>query len=331
LVNAQVCGPGTVVINEIDPDQGGVDMMEFVELYSSTPNCLLDGLVLVLYNGSDNASYNAIDLDGAMTDANGLYLISLPSNGLQNGADAVALITGDATDYPNDTPIPAMGLIEDAIVYGTNDNDNLVLIAGFGGPQYDDSGTTSIGRNPDGSATIVEDLVPSPMTLNAPPLAVPGITIDKRASDGTDSQTITATGTATFEIIVTNSGTVDLVNVAVTDPLSPDCNNTIGGLVVGASLTYGCTLTGVVNDFDNIAIVTGETAGGLGVMASDTSSVVVMIDTDCSITMETLSTDPREICSGETFDITASGLEEMDMTTNMEADFGINFVNFQPI
>ena len=38
--------------------------------------------------------------------------------------------------------------------------------------------------------------------------------------------------------------------------------------------------------------------------------------------------DPADICQGETFDITASALLAMDVTTNMEADFGINFVSF---
>jgi len=106
-----------VCINEIDPDQTGTDMAEFVEI-SGPPNTSLDGLVIVLFNGSDDASYNAFDLDGQTLDANGFYVLNLPSNGLQNGADAVAIYVGDDTDFPNDTPVTTTNLIS-AIVYGT--------------------------------------------------------------------------------------------------------------------------------------------------------------------------------------------------------------------
>ena len=55
----------SVVINEVDADQTGTDSAEFVELFDGgAGNTALDGLVLVLYNGSDDASYLAFDLDG---------------------------------------------------------------------------------------------------------------------------------------------------------------------------------------------------------------------------------------------------------------------------
>ncbi len=41
---------------------------------------------------------------------------------LQNGADAVGLYIGDDTDYPNDTPVSDVNLI-DALVYDTNDGE----------------------------------------------------------------------------------------------------------------------------------------------------------------------------------------------------------------
>ena len=54
-----------VVINEVDADQVSTDSAEFVELYDGgVGNTDLTGLVLVLYNGSDDASYLSFDLDG---------------------------------------------------------------------------------------------------------------------------------------------------------------------------------------------------------------------------------------------------------------------------
>jgi len=129
-----------VIINEVDADQDGTDAAEFVELYDGgVGNTSLDGLVIVLFNGSDDASYMSYDLDGYSTDVNGYFVIGsslVPNvdydlgpltNIIQNGADAVALYTGDAVDFPNDTPVTTTYLI-DAIVYDTNDSDDPGLL-----------------------------------------------------------------------------------------------------------------------------------------------------------------------------------------------------------
>ena len=129
----------------------GQDTLEFVELYDGgAGNTPLDGLVVVFYNGSDDASYDdGIDLDGYTTDADGYFLLGnpessptpaivFPGNGLQNGADAVALHQGDAVDFPNDTPVTTTNLI-DAIVYDTNDSDDagLLVLLNAGQPQVE--------------------------------------------------------------------------------------------------------------------------------------------------------------------------------------------------
>nr|MBC8426272.1 hypothetical protein [bacterium] len=112
-----------VLINEVDADQVSTDSAEFVELYGSAFESL-DGLVLVLYNGSDNASYLAFDLDGYSCNADGFFVlcgdaanvancdldVSPETNLIQNVADAVALYTGNDTDFPNDTPVTATNL-----------------------------------------------------------------------------------------------------------------------------------------------------------------------------------------------------------------------------
>ncbi len=142
-----------VMINEVDSDTPDTDVLEFVELYDGgVGNTALDGYVLVFYNGSNDLSYAAYDLDGYSTDANGYFLLGnagvvptpsiiFPSNGLQNGADAVALYQDDATSFPNETPITLTNLI-DAIAYDTNDADDAGIMAllNAGQPQVNEGG-----------------------------------------------------------------------------------------------------------------------------------------------------------------------------------------------
>ncbi|UAM98232.1 T9SS type A sorting domain-containing protein [Polaribacter litorisediminis] len=156
-----------IVINEVDADQTGTDTEEFIELLW-TPNTSLDGYVVVLFNGSDDQSYAAYDLDGRTTDANGLFVLATTAiasgtdidmgadNKVQNGADAVAVYQGDEADFPVDTPISTTNLI-DVLVYGTSDNDDSGLLDGFGVTiQYDENingnkDTESIQRKSDGT------------------------------------------------------------------------------------------------------------------------------------------------------------------------------------
>jgi len=152
-----------MIVNEVDADQSGTDSAEFVELYDGgAGNTLLDGLVVVLFNGSDDASYLAFDLDGETTDANGFFVlcgnpgnvpncdldVGASSNLIQNGADAVALFQGDAGSFPNDTPITTDFLI-DALVYDTNDGNDAVLLTllNSGQPQVNEGGEGSSGAH----------------------------------------------------------------------------------------------------------------------------------------------------------------------------------------
>jgi predicted extracellular nuclease len=144
-----------IIINEIDSDTPGTDVAEFVELYDGgVGNTSLTGLVVVFFNGSNDLSYAAFDLDGFTTDANGYFTLgntAVPgrdlvfANGiLQNGADAVALYQGNASNFPTNTPVTTSSLI-DAIVYDTNDADDagLLVLLNAGQPQVDEDSTSN--------------------------------------------------------------------------------------------------------------------------------------------------------------------------------------------
>ncbi|MCG8880861.1 T9SS type B sorting domain-containing protein [Tenacibaculum finnmarkense] len=131
--------PITIMINEIDVDQKGTDTNEFIELYDGgAGNTSLDNHTIVLFNGGKDKSYKTIDLTGYKTTSDGYFvignstvanvnLVEFAKNGIQNGADAIALYHADASEFHNGTPITTTDLI-DAIVYDTNDNDDAGLL-----------------------------------------------------------------------------------------------------------------------------------------------------------------------------------------------------------
>lgn len=135
-------GQAKLVINELDCDTPGLDDKEFVELKSNEPNFPMDGYVLVFFNGSQNAgntSYLALDLDGYKTDVNGIFLIGsigvspfpqyiIEENLIQNGADAVAIYQGDASDFLEGIVAYVDNTLIDVLMYGTNDADATGLI-----------------------------------------------------------------------------------------------------------------------------------------------------------------------------------------------------------
>ena len=138
-----------IVINEIDPDTNSTDVKEFIELKSNVPNFALDGYVVVFYNAgssspySGTSSYYAIDLDGLVTDGNGIILLGnpqvtpsasfiIPQNTIQNGPDLVAVYLGNASDFPINSTAIATNLI-DALAYsnsGTTSPSSLMSILG---------------------------------------------------------------------------------------------------------------------------------------------------------------------------------------------------------
>ena len=174
-----------ISINEVDVDQDGTDVTEFVEILSDSPNFSLEGYVVVFYNGSDDESYKTVDLTGYVTDPDGFFIIGssgIPgvdisignSNSIQNGPDAIAIYQDDASNFPNGTHVTNTNLI-DAIVYGTNDDDDIELLTGLDQTvQYDEdlngsSETESIQNDGGGSFCV------SPPTLRAANTCILGI------------------------------------------------------------------------------------------------------------------------------------------------------------
>ncbi len=169
-----------IVINELDCDTPSTDTVEFLELKSDTPNFSLDGYVVVFFNGSSSgadSSYLAFDLDGYITDINGLLLIGsssvsplpqyvIPESLIQNGADAVGVYLGSDTDFPDGTLATMTNLI-DALAYDTADSDDTVLMGLLGLTEQISEGsgnnTNSIQRLNGGG---YEVKAPTPRALN---------------------------------------------------------------------------------------------------------------------------------------------------------------------
>ena len=152
-----------VMVNEVDADTTGTDTAEFIELFDGGKGSVpLTGLAVVLYNGSNDQSYAAFDLDTYSTDATGYFVIcgnaanvancdldvSPDADLIQNGQDAVALYRADATAFPNGTAVSTTNL-QDALVYDTNDADDagLLVLLNAGQPQVNESGTGASDTN----------------------------------------------------------------------------------------------------------------------------------------------------------------------------------------
>ena len=242
-----VAAPATpsVLINEINVDSPGTDTTEFIELYDGgVGNTSLDGLTIVLFNGNGDVAYDAFDLNGFSTDANGYFVlgnsaiataqITFDDNLLQNGADAVALYSGNATDFPNGTAVTTANLL-DAIVYGTNDPDDtgLLTLLNAGQSQADEDAngqkdSESLQRFPNGNGgprntdSFIAG-VPSPGLANAAIIEFASATFSS-AEDGGTSAVVTLTrsngsGQSTVVVSVTggsaiggSAGTEDYTN-----------------------------------------------------------------------------------------------------------------------
>ncbi|MEZ5082912.1 MAG: hypothetical protein R2750_05625 [Bacteroidales bacterium] len=279
-----------VMINEVDADTPGDDAAEFIELYDGgVGNTDLSGLVVVLYNGSDDKSYlPAIDLDGYSTNTQGYFVIGSTGMGtdieiapggtgwLQNGADAVALHIGNDTDYPNDTPVSNVNLI-DAIVYDTDDSDDAGLIDVLtpGQPQINENGRgdkdfDSNQRIPNGSGglLVTTSYDQSPTTI------------------GVENSGIYTDWTGAIDSDWDNAGNwhngvpTDLLNTTIPDVNAKAPFPVISGSAIAGSLymASGSTLE-IASSGDLTVLGTFTNAGGTLTIKSDASGTGSLIET----------------------------------------------------
>ncbi|MEO0445805.1 MAG: Ig-like domain-containing protein, partial [Verrucomicrobiota bacterium] len=251
-----------VRINEVDAQNPSTDSEEFIELYDGgVGNTSLDGLVVVLFNGgaTDDVSYNAIDLSGHSTDANGFFvigsssvanvdLIEFTTNGLQNGADAVALYEGSAADFPNGTAPTATNLI-DAVVYDDDVSDDAALIAILtpGQAQINedangDAENHSIARVPNGGTA----LDTSTYVAQAP---TPGESNVDTTSPTVQSivRTTPATATTNVDSVVFTVTFDENVNDIEVADFQLATTGTAAGTIASVSASSGISVTVTVN------------------------------------------------------------------------------------
>ena len=94
----QLNAPPAPFVSEIHYDNAGTDVGEFIEVSGPAGSDLV-GWTIELYNGSNGATYNTINLSGVIDDegaGSGALDFQLPANGLQNGSpDGLALVDPD--------------------------------------------------------------------------------------------------------------------------------------------------------------------------------------------------------------------------------------------
>ncbi len=116
------------------------------------------------------------------------------------------------------------------------------------------------------------DVLEQPVT-DTDPSNYFGFEADIAIAKTPDTATVDLGDPHTFSITVTNTGTADLTDVTVTDPVTPACERVIGDLAAGASTSYTCDVAEVLAAIDNVAAVVGTAPGGGTVTDDDDAQV----------------------------------------------------------
>ncbi len=281
-----------IVINELNADNpGGPDAAEFIEFYGES-NITLDGLTVVLFDGTSGVSYAAFDLDGYTTDANGFFMIGnagvvssdivINNATIQNGADAVAIYIGSASDFPNGTA-PTPNNLMDAMVYGTADATATNLITGLGLDtmipgyiQFDETAQQAgidltQSRVPDGGPAFINtNVVLQELTPNTYNIVILGC-MDSTACNYNPEATVNDNNCG-FPGFVCDDGNVNSIN----DTYNADC------VCTGVVPNFGCTdpLACNFNALSNVDNGTCVYPGG-GCDDGDSTTTVDIIDNNC--------------------------------------------------
>ena len=102
--------------------------------------------------------------------------------------------------------------------------------------------TTAVSNDTDNLATVsatdpVIGTIDDEDTAHVEVIA-PDFTITK-GPDGADHS---ASGQVVFDVVVANTGDIDLADISITDPTAPGCDRYIGALAAGESISYSCAL-----------------------------------------------------------------------------------------
>ncbi len=107
------------------------------------------------------------------------------------------------------------------------------------------------------------------------------------------SQLVGSGNSAAFTITVTNLGSSTKTNLAVSDPLTPDCERLAGSLAdlpPGMSVSYTCS-TGPLNQtFTNLATVMATDSAGGAVVTDGAAAFVAVVQPAIEVVKETLGT-----------------------------------------
>lgn len=334
-------GVNDLVINEIDADTPGSDTAEFIELYDGGDgNTSLDGLVVVLFNGSDDASYAAFDLDGHSTDANGYFLLgnagvpgvglTFENNTLQNGADAVGLFVGDAIDFPVDTPIPLTPPL-DALVYDTNDSDDagLAVLVQAGQPQINEDkngekALHSIARIGDGAGgrrmtSAYDAVTPTPGAANP----APSTDVDLELVAVVEPSLVVPGGAITAGVILENKNTaattatdvvvtIDIGRAALASQMADQGSVNAAGSTV--SWAVGTLAPGAAVSLD--LVLTAPATGTVSLTAAAATSAT---DTDSTNDADSgsVTVASAPVCGPASADVLAGGLVSLDVLSGV--------------
>jgi len=156
-VDLVVADTSGLVINEIDYDQPGTDMDEFIELYNAGASTIpLAGLTLELWNGATSSLYDTIDLSVAGANlAPGQFLVigsSPVTSGLPGGV--LSITFGAASNNIQNGGPDGLLLLDGATVLdGVSYEGGMAGIGEGSSGAGTDNGTESLARIPDGADT----------------------------------------------------------------------------------------------------------------------------------------------------------------------------------
>lgn len=114
-----------------------------------------------------------------------------------------------------------------------------------------------------------------------------------------DQQTIESGSDATFTIRVENTGDVPLTDVTVSDPLTPDCDASLGTMQPADVQTYDCIAPNVEDGFTNIATVSATPPSGPPIENMDDATVTVQEPAAPAINIQK-TPDSQTVQSGDT-------------------------------